>query len=88
MVVASNAGGASGASWGGHGFIFVWPLGSKFAATMLMQPCGHVYVLGGGWRPRWRQPPRHRSEGLPCIRYYMVSGNELGCKSVRGYAPE
>ena len=57
MEAASNAGEASGASGAGHGFSLVWPLGSKFAAAMLMHPCGPVYVTGGGGIPRWRQPP-------------------------------
>ena len=48
MEAASNAGEASGASGAGHGFSLVWPLGSKFAAAMLMHPCGPMYVPGGG----------------------------------------
>jgi len=36
MEAASNAGGASGASGDGHEFSLAWPLGSKFAAAMLM----------------------------------------------------
>ena len=49
MEAASNAGGASGASGDGPGFSLIWPLGSKFAAAMLMQSCGLVYFPGGGW---------------------------------------
>jgi hypothetical protein len=63
MEVASNAGGAIGESGVGHGFSLVWSLGSNFAVAMLMQSCGHVYVPGGGWIPRWRQPPCQRSGG-------------------------
>ncbi len=69
MGAVSSADGSEGAAMGREKVSLVWPFGSKFAAAMLTQPWGPVYVSGGGWIPLWRQPPRQRSGGLPYINH-------------------
>ncbi len=69
MGVVSSADGTGGAAGVEDGVSLVWPFGSRFAAAMLTQPWGHVCVPGGGWIPRWRQPPRQRLGGLPYINH-------------------